>query len=90
MRYIANPVEVEAQVIKTVRGMKGSEAGGEHSDYILLLEDGTEFRPDYGMTARMIPRPGDYVVAQTDGYTYLNPKDVFEKKYSPATDITKK
>lgn len=82
-RYRANPVEVEAQVIKTVRGGDKSEAGGSRSDFICLLEDGTEFRPEYGMTVRMTPVPGDYVVTQSDDYVYLNPKEVFERKYSP-------
>jgi hypothetical protein len=74
-RYIANPVEVEAQAIKTVRG-------SQQEGFVCLLEDGTEFKPDTGMTARMTPVPGDYVVIQKDGYTYLNPKEVFERKYS--------
>lgn len=84
MKYIANPVEVEAKVIKTVRGLQDSCAGGERCDFVCLLEDGTEFRPPYPMTARMTPAPGDYVVTQSDGYVYLNPKDVFERKYRPA------
>ena len=35
------------------------------------------------MCARMIPQVGDYWVIQSDGYVYLNPKDVFERKYRP-------
>ena len=30
-----------------------------------------------------MPVAGDYVVTQEDGYQYLNPKEVFERKYSP-------
>ncbi len=82
MKYRANPVIVEAQRIKTVRGNKDSAAGGASSDFVCLLENGTEFRPHYTMTSRMTPVPGDYVVVQDDGYTYLNPKDVFERKYA--------
>ncbi len=35
------------------------------------------------MTARYTPVEGDYVVTQEDGYTYINPRDVFERKYHP-------
>jgi hypothetical protein len=38
------------------------------------------------MTARYMPVVGDYWVIQSDGYIYLNPKDVFERKYSPLAD----
>ncbi len=34
------------------------------------------------MIARMTPQVGDYLVIQEDGYEYLNPKEVFERKYS--------
>ncbi len=36
---------------------------------------------DAAMNARMYPQIGDYVVVQPDGYTYLNPKKVFEEKF---------
>jgi len=36
------------------------------------------------MTSRMTPVVGDYWVVQSDGYAYLNPKNVFERKYSPS------
>jgi hypothetical protein len=35
------------------------------------------------MMARFKPQPGEYWVRQADGYIYLNPKEVFERKYSP-------
>ena len=38
------------------------------------------------MTSRYRPKPGDYYVIQADGYPYLNPKDVFERKYHEKTD----
>lgn len=79
MRYIANPVVVEAKVITKV------EDGGPQSSGVfhLTLEDGSKFSPDGGMTSRMSPKVGDYVVTQSDGYVYLNPKNVFERKYRP-------
>ena len=89
MKYIANPVEVEARVIKTVVGLKDCASydnaqGPGQGDFRLILEDGSEFLPDRGMTSRMTPVPGDYVVTQRDGYVYLNPKEVFERKYHAA------
>lgn len=78
--YVAQPVEVEVAVIIAVRAC-GAEGG-------ILLEirhpDGgplRDFNPDSVMLSRMKPYPGDYVVTQSDGYVYLNPKDVFERKY---------
>lgn len=77
MKYKANPVEVDAEII--------IDAGKVNSDGTmnLALQNGVNFKADKGMIARMIPQPGDYVVTQSDGYVYLNPKDVFERKYSP-------
>jgi len=77
VKYIANPVEVEAKVIKRV--MFPTTPGV----YVLTLDDGSVIETDAGMTARMTPDVGDYVVTQSDGYVYLNPKDVFERKYRP-------
>ena len=77
-KYRANPVEVEALKIAEV-GVYDSRHG-----YIpLTLEDGCEVRASDGMIARMRPVPGDYWVIQSDGYIYLNPREVFERKYSP-------
>ena len=80
MKYIANPVEVEAHVIVAVTDGGPQTAG----IFVLKLHDGNIFRPDAGMTARMMPKVGDYVVTQSDGYVYLNPKEVFERKYHAA------
>ena len=78
MKYVANPVEVDAERIIEVI----SPATDEHP-MILKLESGRLYSPNAGMLARMTPVLGDYVVVQSDGYVYLNPKDVFERKYSP-------
>lgn len=78
MKYIANPVEVDAEVITFV----GDEFEGKR---ILSIGDGmNNFEATPGMLARMTPEVGDYVVTQSDGYVYLNPKAVFERKYHPA------
>lgn len=74
MKYIANPVEVDAYRIVNVTEVPG---GGVKLDL-----DSTEVVfPKPEMIARMTPVPGDYWVIQEDGYIYLNPKDVFERKY---------
>jgi hypothetical protein len=77
MIYVANPVEVHAFPITNVGP---------------VLDDGSRWLDLEGaptlasaeMMARMTPQVGDYWVVQSDGYVYLNPKDVFERKYSPA------
>lgn len=78
MKYIANPVEVNAYKITEVRP-SGTELH-------CVLETGKVAIADAGMTARYVPSPGDYWVVQSDGYEYLNPKEVFERKYRPYED----
>jgi hypothetical protein len=77
VKYIARPVEVDAFKI---------------TDVSLLLNDGSRWLDLEGhptslataeMMSRMTPNIGDYWVIQPDGYVYLNPKDVFERKYRP-------
>lgn len=79
MKYIANPVEVDAFSIKFVGepdslGMRNITLNGREGVFVATEE----------MCARMTPKPGDYWVIQADGYIYLNPKEVFERKYRPA------
>lgn len=78
MEYIAKPVRVEAFVIAHV-GRVDSAGGVE-----VCLENGRKEYADRGMTARYFPAEGDYLVIQEDGYKYLNPKEVFERKYRKA------
>lgn len=75
MKYRANPVIVDAYKIVEVRP-SGSETH-------CVCDNGKVAIADAGMTSRYIPVAGDYWVIQSDGYEYLNPKDVFERKYSP-------
>lgn len=80
MKYIANPVEVEAhKIVSASRAFAGEPVH-------LALENGENVTATPEMTSRMTPRAGDYWVIQADGYVYLNPKDVFERKYSPKPD----
>lgn len=75
MKYQANPIIVDAfKIVDT--------ADNEDGTMQLQLDDGQSVKTNEGMTARMMPVSGDYWVIQPDGYIYLNPKAVFEKKYS--------
>ena len=88
MKYIANPVEVTAYKILSVEG--GQNEPGVGSSYSLIVGDAdgqsesqrVTATPE--MTSRMTPSVGDYWVIQSDGYIYLNPKEVFERKYHAA------
>lgn len=81
MKYRALPVEVEAYVIESVK-----PPGYPHEKALVGCSDGLVRSVDEGMTARYWPKEGDYWVIQDDGYAYLNPKDVFERKYAHVTD----
>jgi hypothetical protein len=74
MKYVAKPVEVEASPILEVGP---ALTQGRR----LVLATGEIVQADSGMLARYIPEPGDFWVTQSDGYQYVNPKTVFERKY---------
>lgn len=71
MKYVANPVIVQAFKIEKI-----------DSD-LYTLDNGNIVKPTKEMLSRIQPKMGDYWVIQEDGYIYLNPKEVFERKYSP-------
>lgn len=77
MKYIANPVEVDAFKITAING-------DDTGPIIVDLENGKSEIASKAMTSRYFPQIGDYWVIQADGYAYLNPKDVFERKYRAA------
>lgn len=79
-KYQANPVVVEAFEIVDAGPVQND--GNEHYQH-LALRNGENFIAPSEMLARYIPVAGDYVVRQSDGYEYINPKAVFERKYSP-------
>lgn len=83
MKFVANPVVVEAFVI--MERFHAYCISGEPIGTItkLRLDNGKIVEPTEEMMARMEPQIGDYWVIQSDGYVYLNPKDVFERKYRP-------
>lgn len=75
MKFIANPVEVDAFVI--------TELGkSDFAGLMVKLDDGSDRLVTPEQMARFEPAVGDYFVVQSDGYIYVNPKDVFERKYS--------
>ncbi len=92
MKYRAKPVVVDAFEIVSVgpafpcdtvqRDGQVDKEGSRH----LALKNGQNVIATAEMLARMTPVPGDYWVIQAGGYTYLNPKDVFEGKYEPIYD----
>lgn len=85
-RYICNPIEVDAFRIKHVGEL---EPNGNRD---ILLEDGSAtghvYTVESGKMSRMTPVIGDYLVRthQPDEYEYLNPKHVFEAKYTKVAD----
>ena len=82
MKYVANPVIVEAKQIVSFN-KKEKDFPEDESGSTVTLDDGSTAPVEDGMLSRYEPVPGDYYVIQSDGYVYLNPKDVFERKYSP-------
>lgn len=83
--HIARQVPVNAARILEVTDITERREGYGQScpDLMLRLEDGRNYTASSSMTSRHVPVPGDYLVTQEDGYEYLNPKDVFERKYAP-------
>lgn len=76
-KYIAKPIEVTAHRISNI-GARGSDGS-----LSMILDGGEQVYASGAMLSRMLPVQGDYWVIQPDGYIYLNPKDVFESKYTP-------
>lgn len=86
MKYIANPVEVTAYKILHI----GEWQNHPQKRLPLVIGDAdgqSESQQVYAtapLISRMEPKIGDYWVIQSDGYIYLNPKEVFERKYHAA------
>jgi hypothetical protein len=84
MKARANPVEVTFYTILEV-GPPYETIDGLARE--LVIGDGQSDNQRVVATAAMMaregPEVGGYWVIQEDGYTYLNPKHVFERKYTP-------
>jgi len=83
MKYQANPVIVDAFKIVSTDVVTNAEPPLPLN---LALDNGENVVATPEMQSRMIPKPGDYWVVQSDGYVYLNPQEVFERKYSPYSE----
>jgi len=82
MKYRANPVIVDAFKIVDVGAFRHPENGS----LPLAIDNGDSVIATLEMLSRYEPVAGDYWVVQSDGYIYVNPKDVFERKYSPVNE----
>lgn len=80
-KYRSRPIEINAYEIVGVA--KDKNADGSLN---IALSNGNNAMANAGMLARITPVVGDYWVVQPDGYVYLNPKDVFLRKYEPITE----
>ena len=70
MQYIARPIQVDAFEISSIVGP------------IVELSNKQVRIVTPEMSSRYTPVVGDYWVIQDDGYEYVNPKHVFERKYA--------
>lgn len=84
MKYIANPVEVDAWPIEQIEQVPAGPLPGHDGRANLRLSDGFWVTATPEMLSRITPKVGDYYVVQSDGYVYLNPKEVFSRKYRRA------
>lgn len=87
MKYRAKPVVVDAHLIVSVgkvfevTTVQPNGSIDEEGSCHLALSNGDNVVAQPAMLARMTPAVGDYWVIQEDGYVYLNPRDVFLRKY---------
>lgn len=75
--HLANPIGVNAARIIGIATI--------NEGLMLNLDDTRTVFANNGQLARYTPIAGDYWVTQDDGYEYVNPKDVFERKYAKVT-----
>jgi len=76
MKYIANPVEVDANRIISV-GERDSCGATP-----LALENGVTYSAPIQQTVHYSPFEGDYVAVHSDGTVDVIPAELFEQKYS--------
>lgn len=75
MEFIAKPVRVTAYRIEKISPTFDNQTH-------VVLDNGQHRIATQEMLIRIELKVGDYWVVQEDGYEYLNPKEVFERKYS--------
>lgn len=77
--YVANPVRVTAYKITAVH------EAADGKSMMLTLENHQNVIASPAMTARYVPKVGDFYVVQEDFYAYVNPAEVFQRKYSTSS-----
>ncbi len=84
MKYKANPVIVDAFEILSI-----GTCPPAHGGLLVQVNDEeksiAELTPE--MLARYTPVVGDFLVIQEDKYRYVNPREVFLRKYSPVEEV---
>lgn len=75
--HVANPVRVNAVQLVSFGGSTDTD------DITGYDAEGNSYTITAAMRARYEPEAGDYFVTQEDGYQYVNPREVFERKYQP-------
>lgn len=80
-KYRAKPVEVEAYEIVSVAEDKNPDGSLN-----VAISKGANVLASPEMLARITPQVGDYWIVQADGYVYLNPREVFLRKYEPIVE----
>lgn len=78
--HVANPVRVIAHQIVDIEVLQSELV--KAVDVRVTLDNGTKTNISAEMRARYEPVIGDYLVEQEDGYLYVNPREVFERKYN--------
>jgi hypothetical protein len=82
VKYIANPVVVEAF---EVRDVQLSSSPG--CVYRLILAEDLAVEAGTHQLNNHVPKIGDFWIRLAEKDQYLCPKDVFERKYRAATDV---
>lgn len=83
MKFTGKPRSCDAWPITKTYPRSDQSHGEDQSNggMIVELSDGRAIVLTAAMLARYVPEPGDYYVQADDGYTYVNPKHVFESHW---------
>jgi hypothetical protein len=94
MKYIANPVEVDAFKIDQVSPASKFKGGvfkagdviepAVPDGFILMLENKNIVHANKEICGRMTPMAGDYWMIRPDGFASVCPCATFERNYHPA------
>jgi hypothetical protein len=85
MRFIANPIEIDAQQIIGIEPLEhgGVLDVGANFGLLLLLENGTKFPAGKELIARHVPSAGDFLVT-TNEFVSIVPQEAFVQRYQRA------